>query len=104
MHNLIGFPLLENVGLFNPLIMMDIARNSRGSIQTYMRHSESPLYAANLCLALRNTKYRGVCMSDDFYEAALQKLLQTKGNVVNQYYCCKAKPMNIKASAIQKMK
>lgn len=99
MHNLIGFPLLENVGLFNPLIMMDIARGSRASIQTYMRHSESPLYAANLCLALRNTKCRGVCMSDNFYEAALQKLLQTKGNIINQYYYRKVKPINIKTGA-----
>ncbi len=73
---ILPIPLLDNVGVFSPVIVSDIA-GSEHLLGEYGRHLPAPLAAANLCHSL---------VSDDAQcAAAVDKCMRTRGDVVNRH-------------------
>ncbi|MEG4589159.1 hypothetical protein QUA54_28665 [Microcoleus sp. MOSTC5] len=85
LHQIFPLPLFKNMGLFSPLNMYGIAQNQNYFTQEYVKLIGAPIYAANLCSSFRNTSFQGIDMNDQVYEIVIEKLLETKGELVNQY-------------------
>ena len=78
-----GLNTLEGVGLFTLAIMQDIAYGDGALGREYLRLSEVPPAAANLCHFLRDATGPGNrALFDRIYETAVNKLLETRGSVL----------------------
>ena len=86
LHQIFPLRLFKNMGLFSPLNMYGIAQDEKYLTQEYIKLIGAPIYAANLCSSFRNTIYKGIDMNDKLYETVIEKLLETKGELVNQYF------------------
>lgn len=86
LHQIFPLHLFNNIGLFSPLNMYALAQEKRYFTQEYVRLLGFPIYGANLCASFRNTSYQGIDMNDQVYEIVIEKLLETKGELVNQYF------------------
>ncbi|MBW4635814.1 MAG: hypothetical protein KME30_29215 [Iphinoe sp. HA4291-MV1] len=86
LHQFLPLHLFKNLGLLSPLNMYGIAENKKYLTQEYTKLMGAPIYAANLCSTFRNTSYQGIDMNDKVYEIVIEKLLETKGELVNQYF------------------
>ena len=83
LYRAIKFPLIHNVGLFSPAVMNDIAGGGGPMVEAYMRAFGRPLGAGNLCGSFRGKEFNGVLMSDSIYDQAVEKLLKTRGTILN---------------------
>lgn len=83
-----NFPLnfFKDLGIFSPLNMYAIAEDKKYFTQEYIKQMGAPIYAVNLCSSFRNTSYQGIEMNDQVYEIVIEKLLETKGELVNRYF------------------
>ena len=76
LHNMVGLPLLESVGMFSPLVIRDVAAGS-GEAASRLRHETSgPLAAANLCSSLFGRETDGVVLTDTLMVQACCRLLE----------------------------
>ncbi len=80
LYKALSFPLIENIGLFSPVLMKEIANNKHNYIKKYIRLFGNPIYGANLCGSASGKDY-----PEDVVNRVFEKLLATKGDVVNQY-------------------
>jgi hypothetical protein len=60
MHNIVGFPLLNDVGMASPLVLRDLAAGGGVALDRLKAESASPLKAANLCSSLVGQTVDGV--------------------------------------------
>lgn len=78
LHRHLAFPLIEQVGLFSPVLMRILAEGHVAqAIRLYRQTAGSPIHAANLCASFRNTQADGVDMSDALYSRVIDNLLST---------------------------
>lgn len=83
---IIELPLFPNMGLFSPILMHGLIAEEKSIIQLYVESLKSPVYAANLCLSFRNKSYKGIMVTDEFFEQVIDKLIHTKGEMINRYF------------------
>lgn len=77
-------PLLTNVGLFSPAVIYSIVSGSDEYIELYINKFGYPVQAANLCASHRNYNLApGIIIDDNMFLKAVDKLIVTKGSVVN---------------------
>lgn len=77
-------PLFQQLGLFSPIMMQGIVKSIPEVLELYIATMESPVYAANLCLSFRGKQYKGLDVSDAFFEQTVACLLQSHGADLNQ--------------------
>jgi hypothetical protein len=81
-----AFPLLNNVGLFSPPVLRDLANGKGPYLRVQTREFGTPVYAANLCGSSAGKEIDGkVIINDQIYEQAIDKLMATKGAIVNRH-------------------
>jgi hypothetical protein len=85
LYKSLRFPLLTDIALFSPLVMHDIAGGRGDYTRLYIEQFGSPVRAANLCASYSGEKYNGLPMSERLYGLVLDRLLETKGAVVNDH-------------------
>jgi len=90
LHELMHLNLMNHVGLLSPLVLADLVRGTETMLKAYMVCFGAPIFAANLCSSFGGQTYDGVMMHDGVYGAALEKLVQTKGSVINRFHGLKA--------------
>lgn len=95
---LVPTPLLNNVGLFSPLLMNDIAGAER-FLAAYGAQLPAPIASANLCGSLVGLTMEGAMAQDDVYCAVVDKCLATHGDVVNRHV--RAATQAVSASALR---
>ena len=83
LHKALRFPLIDNVGLFSPPVTTDLAAGGGDMVDAYMKAFGRPLQAGNLCASFRNKNYNGIIMTDSVYDRAIDHLLETEGNLLN---------------------
>jgi hypothetical protein len=76
---------INQVGLFSPLVMRDIALGKGDALSLYMQAFATPIYSANLCFTFNNSEASGVNMSPDLFSRVINNLCDTQGQVVNQF-------------------
>lgn len=82
-NDIIGDRLVPDVALFSPLVMTDIARGGGRAIQAHGEAIAGPIRAANLCLSFLDRESSGVVMDEGVLNRAIDRLLDTRGAVVN---------------------
>ncbi len=83
LYQALGFPLIDNVGLFSPPVTNDIAAGGGAMVDAYMKAFGRPIRAGNLGASQRNKKLDGVFMMDSLYGRTIDNLLKTEGNALN---------------------
>ena len=81
MHNLIGFPLIENVGMISPLVLRDLLADGGPALELLAAESPGSLKAANLCGSLVGSNSDGVDIDDSMMMDAVDRL-RTNGGVL----------------------
>jgi hypothetical protein len=84
MHRRTPLPLLDNVGLFSPVVMRDIAEGGGRYLKAYAQGFGTPVRAANLCASYAGRYYDGVTVAERMYDAVIERLLETGGEIVNR--------------------
>ena len=72
LHNMIGFPLVEDVAMFSPLVVEDIAAGGGAALDRLKAEAQGPIHAANMCASLAGAEVPVECL-----EAACSSLLET---------------------------
>lgn len=85
LYGSLRFPLLTDMALFSPVVMHDIAHGRGDYVKLYIEEFGFPVRAANLCASYAGEKYNGLAMCDRLYGVVLDRLIATKGAVVNSY-------------------
>jgi len=85
LYKSLRFPLLTDIALFSPLLMHDIAGGRGDHLKLYFEEFGSPVRAANLCASYSGEMYNGLRMNERLYGLVLDRLLETKGAVVNSH-------------------
>jgi len=84
LHNMIGYPLIENVGMFSPLVLQDIESQMGGTALDLLIHElPAPMQAANLCSSLVGGVVDGIDLNHTKMERIVDLLLKTKGGKLN---------------------
>lgn len=77
LYEQMSFPLLDNVGLFNPFIVQELSKTHSTTLEQYIEKWNSPIYAANLCSSMHVNK------SSDQLIYIMEKLLKSNGKILN---------------------
>ncbi len=85
LQDIIGDRILREVGLFSPVVTADIAKGGGKATRAYAEAFAHPVRAANLCLSFFGRSSSGVRLTDRVVNAAIDRLLETKGEVINCY-------------------
>ncbi len=85
LHKQNPLPLLTNVALLSPLVLHDLANGGGRYARLFMEKFAYPVYAANLCSTMNNGKHMGIRIHNGMYDGVINRLLETKGGILNQY-------------------
>gem|GEM_PF-400432 len=85
LHKMFPLPLIENIGLFSPALLKDIASGRGTLMRRYMALFSEPLYAANLCGSFYGKSAFGVKADDALYRKVMENLIQSEGEIMNRY-------------------
>jgi len=83
LHSLVGFHLVDDVGMTSPLVLRDIAAGGGAAVDLMRRKLTGPMNAANLCSSLIGTTSDGVNLSEDLVKQCLTLLSASKGSVLS---------------------
>lgn len=78
------FPVLTTVGLFSPIVSSEIAKGGGPITEYYINKMGAPIRAANLGTSWVNKPYKGVLMNNAMYASVIDRLVETRGDVVNR--------------------
>ncbi len=82
----VPLPVLTNVGLFSPVVNVDIAEGGGPCLDAHMTAFGHPLRAGNLCASFRGRPYNGITMTDSLFERVIDRLIDTGGGVLNDRF------------------
>ncbi len=85
LHHRVRLPLLNNVALLSPPILQDMCNGGGKYARRFMKKFGNRVDAANLCGTFNNGRYMGVTMNNEMYEGAIDALVNSNGQVLNQY-------------------
>jgi len=74
LHNIMGFQLIDAVGMASPLVLRDIAAGGGPALDRLHAVMTVPMAAANLCSSLAGGEADGVETSDDLMMAVCERL------------------------------
>ena len=74
LHNMLGFPLLDDVGMASPLVTRDLAAGGGPALRRLILESPVPLRAINLCASLVGREVDGVGMDDALMRKVVGRL------------------------------
>ena len=77
LHNMVGFTLMDEVGMISPLALKDLAEGG-GEALDLLRREQPEMRAANLSASLSAKKTDGVTVTEEMVEAAIDRLLSSQ--------------------------
>ncbi|HEY1695320.1 MAG TPA: hypothetical protein VGG39_24295 [Polyangiaceae bacterium] len=84
LHQVARFPLVRDVGMLSPLVLDDLYAGTVEHARFYMKEFAEPMSAANVCASFAGSVARGVEMTDERYERAIRRLLDSRGACLNE--------------------
>lgn len=85
LRQVMPFHLVMKVGLFNPLLMVDIASGANRYLPAYGKALVQPLACANLCGSLLGEASYGAVATQETYDTVVALCLESRGEVVNRF-------------------
>ncbi len=95
LHKETPMKLIQNVGLFSPLVMKDIVDGKGRFLRAFARAFETPVYAANLCNSFMGKEFKNIYMHERIYDIVTEKLIESVGGIVNRNIKHKYLPLNV---------
>jgi len=83
LHNMIGYPLIENVGMLSPLVLRDIDTGGGAALDLLVDEMPAPMQAANLCSSLAGGVIDDIDLSHTMMGRIVDRLLSSKGGTLN---------------------
>lgn len=74
LHNVVGFSVIDSVGMASPLVLADLAAGEGPALTRLMSASPQSIGAVNLCTSYRGQTVDGIVCDDPLFEAAIRKL------------------------------
>ena len=81
LHNIVGFDVIESVGMASPLVLQDLAQGNGRALDALTKNSKQHLAALNLCGSYWNQTIDDVLCDDATYERALEFLFSKQGGL-----------------------
>jgi hypothetical protein len=78
-------PLLTDIGMLDLNMLEDLARGTTKLLPAYMKAMGKPLVAANCCFSMTDTSDHGFVLTEAVFAAVIERLIATKGEVMNRY-------------------
>jgi hypothetical protein len=85
LHNMIGYPLIKNVGMLSPLVLQDIDKVGGAALDLLVHEIPAPMQAANLCSSLAGYVIDGIDLNHTMMERVVGQLVKTKGGNLNRF-------------------
>ena len=82
LHNIIGFNLINDVGMASPLVVHDIANGGGAALDLLRQKSPAPLCALNLCTSLAGGRVDDVNLTDSLMESACRGLMTSSEGLI----------------------
>ena len=79
LHNIIGFELIDAIGMASPLVIKDLANGGGQAWDRLMEASPSTPSGLNLCTSLTGQNIDDVYLTDQLVEEACKRLLEGNG-------------------------
>ncbi|MCW9045770.1 MAG: hypothetical protein OQK35_05505 [Alphaproteobacteria bacterium] len=77
LHNTIGFPLIDDVGMLSPLVMKDVVNGGGAALDLLKQNTPTPMKAANLSSSLDGQETDLVEVNEALFEQVCQRLTKT---------------------------
>lgn len=74
-HNIVDCPVIEEAGMFSPLVMADIIQGGGPALDMLKAESTSPLYASNLSASMQGQEQDGITLSSQDMKQACDLLI-----------------------------
>jgi hypothetical protein len=74
LHNVVGFSVIDSVGMASPLVLADLAAGKGPALTRLKSASQQSIGAVNLCTSYRGQTIDGVVCDDALFEAAIKRL------------------------------
>lgn len=85
LHNIVGFTVIEEVGMASPLVLSDIASGGGPALTRLVTDSAASLGALNLCSSYRGETVDGITCNDALFEKTIEALEnQCAANILNE--------------------
>ena len=81
-YNMIKFPLVDQVGMISPLVLIDLINGEGAALELFRKSSPTPLGAVNLSSSMDQRESDGIRLSEPMFMTACDKLLATKGEIL----------------------
>ena len=78
LHNIVGFAVIESVGMASPLVLRDLAAGGGPALDLLTTKTEDSLGALNLCSSYQGQTIDGVACTDSLFENAITTLKNTR--------------------------
>lgn len=75
LHNIIGFSLIDDVGMISPLVARDVSTGGGPALEALIAASPSGLRAVNLCASLVGRTVDGIDIDDALLEKVAARIL-----------------------------
>lgn len=75
-HNIVACPVIEEVGMFSPLVVKDVIDGTGKALDLLKHESPKALYAANLSASMEGHENDGVTLSTTDMQTACDQLLK----------------------------
>ena len=84
LHNIIGFELIETVGMVSPLVARDLVAGGGPALDRLRAECPVPLAAVNLCGSLVGQETDGVFVDDHLLDGVVDQLLARPASIVGK--------------------
>ena len=74
-HNIMGFDLIDTVGMLSPLVLRDLHAGGGPALDRLIAATPTPLAAANLCSSMVGAETDGVSVTDKMMDVVCEKLM-----------------------------
>ena len=82
LHNIIGFKLIDDVGMASPVVVHDIDNGGGEALELLRKKSPVPLCALNLCTSLAGGRVDDINLTDSLMESACKALLSSSNGLI----------------------
>ncbi len=83
LHNIVGFPLIDDVAMLSPLVLADLISGGGDALALLRRKSAAGVHAANLCGSLVGRDYDDVKVTEAMLNIVCDRLLDGGGRILS---------------------
>jgi hypothetical protein len=79
LHNMIGYPVMQNIGMLSPLVLQDIDRDGGPALDMLISEMPGPMQAANLCSSLAGGVIDNIDLNHTMMNRIVTALVEVRG-------------------------